>query len=92
MHFLTAIHMDNLIFAHFLISKVSPCASKELKCIRIVNKQLSGKQHEIIDMDNATPTAFDIMLNNATTVAAEYKLKEDIKNFFTSGKTIFNGK
>lgn len=43
-------------------------------------------------MDNATPTAFDIMLNNATTVAAEYKLKEDIKNFFTSGKTIFNGK
>lgn len=79
-------------FAHFLISKVSPCASKAIKCMRIVNKQLSGKQHEIIDMDNATPAAFDIMLNNATTVAAEYKLNEDIKNFFTSGKTIFNGK
>lgn len=79
-------------FAHFLISKVSPCASKEIKCIRVVNKQLSGKQHEIIDMDKATPTAFDIMLNNATTVAAEYKLNEDIIKFFTSGKTIFNGK
>lgn len=79
-------------FAHFLISKVSPCASKGIKCIRIVNKQLSGKQHKIIDMDNATPEAFDIMLNNATTVAAEYKLNEDIKDFFTSGKTIFNGK
>lgn len=79
-------------FAHFLISKVSPCASKGIKCMRIVNKQLSGKQHKIIDMDNATPEAFDIMLNNATTVAAEYKLNEDIKDFFTSGKTIFNGK
>ncbi|MCM1137100.1 MAG: patatin-like phospholipase family protein [Muribaculum sp.] len=79
-------------FAHFLISKVSPCASKGIKCMRIVNKQLSGKQHKIIDMDNATSEAFDIMLNNATTVAAEYKLNEDIKDFFTSGKTIFNGK
>lgn len=76
-------------FAQFLISKVSQHASKEILYKRITNKPLSAVQCEKIDMDKATPDAFDIMLNNAKTVAAECKLDNVIQNFFKTGKTIF---
>lgn len=59
-----------------------------MKYVRVANSSPSFEQIKKIDMDNASKDSLEILLSIGDATAISAKMRSEVKNFFTSGKTI----
>ena len=56
--------------------------------VRVANCSPSFDQIKIIDMDNASKDSLEILQSIGDATAISAKMRKEVSNFFTSGKTI----
>lgn len=72
----------------FLFEKLKQDMDFQLSIERIKNGAISGKQDNLIEMDNASKDSLTLLKSIAEQTFNDYKNKEEIRVFFNTGKTI----
>lgn len=73
-------------FAHFFMDEIKSLGNLPVDYVRIPSSEVSSSQEELVQLDNATPRALDLIRGKGNDMGDIYRKRPEVADFFKNEK------